>query len=173
MVGVDEVGLGQRDHPVRDAEQLEDAQMLLALRLPSFRRRDDEEARIDRTDSREHVLDEADVAGHVHERDVRAGRQRGPREAEVDREPAPLLLLESVWVGAGQREDERGLAVVDVAGSRDDAGRRCGVDQASARSADASAASCIGSTVRRSQIVASSCTRAMIGSGIVARSAVV
>ena len=41
------------------------------LRLPAFGRGDDEQARVDRADSREHVLDEADVAGHVDERDVR------------------------------------------------------------------------------------------------------
>ena len=33
---VDQTDLGQRDEPVLDAEQLEDAQVLLGLRLPSL-----------------------------------------------------------------------------------------------------------------------------------------
>ena len=44
----------------------------------------------------------------------------GEREAEVDGEPARLLLGEAVGIGAGEREDERRLAVVDVAGGGDD-----------------------------------------------------
>ena len=43
----------------------------------------------------------------------------GVGEAEVDREAAPLLLGEAVGVGAGERQDERRLAVVDVTGGGD------------------------------------------------------
>ena len=44
------------------------------------------------------------------------------REAEVDRDPARLLLREPVGVGAGERAHERALAVVDVARRPDDEG---------------------------------------------------
>ena len=44
----------------------------------------------------------------------------GVGEPEVDREPAPLLLLEPVGVGAGEREHQRRLPVIDVPGSGDD-----------------------------------------------------
>ena len=37
------------------------------------------------------------------------------REAEVDGDAAALLFLQAVGVDAGERPDERGLAVVDVA----------------------------------------------------------
>ena len=47
------------------------------------------------------------------------GRQRGEREAEIDREAARLLLGKAVGIGAGEREHQRRLAVVDVAGGRD------------------------------------------------------
>ena len=39
---------------------------------------------------------------------------------EVDGDPALLLLLQPVGVGAGERAHERALAVVDVAGGADD-----------------------------------------------------
>ncbi len=42
------------------------------------------------------------------------------REAEVERDAAPLLLLEAVAVDAGERANERGLAVIDMAGGADE-----------------------------------------------------
>ena len=44
-----------------------------------------------------------------------------PREAEIDREAAPLLLGPAIRIDAGEADDQRGLAVVDVAGGGDDA----------------------------------------------------
>ena len=41
-------------------------------------------------------------------------------EAEVDGDAAALLFFQAVGVDAGQRFDQRGLAVVDVAGGADD-----------------------------------------------------
>ncbi len=72
VVGVDEIDLGQGDDAVLLAEQLEDAQVLLRLRLPTLGGRDDEEARVHRPDAREHVLDEAHVTGDVDEGDASA-----------------------------------------------------------------------------------------------------
>ena len=150
--------------PWLDAEQLEDPQVLLGLRLPAFGGRHHEQAGIDRADPGQHVLEEAHVAGHVDERDASAGRQRGVGEAEVDGEPAPLLLVEAVGVGAGQRQDERRLAVVDVAGGGDDVhsvlpASACGQRAGALRRWWSSP----GSTVRRSSTVRPSRTRATIG----------
>ena len=73
----------------------------------------------------------------------------GVGEAEVDGEAPALLLREAVGVGAGERQDERRLAVVDVAGGGDDAHR---ARRAAGRPApSASVASSPGSTVRRSR----------------------
>ena len=47
-------------------------------------------------------------------------RKCGPRGAEVDREATTLFLGEAIWVGAGEREDKRRLAVIDMTRSRDD-----------------------------------------------------
>ena len=49
--------------------------------------------------------------------DVADGRVREP---EVDRDAARLFFLQPIGIGAGQRLDERALAVIDVAGRADD-----------------------------------------------------
>ena len=122
-VRVDQVGLRERDHAAGDPEHVEDLQVLLRLRLPALVGRDDEQHEPDGPDAGEHVADEPLVPGHVDEPDLAAARQRGPRVAEVDRESAALLLVEPIGVDPGERDDQRGLAVVDVAGRRDDAQR--------------------------------------------------
>ena len=80
---VDQVDLGERDHAVPQTEQLEDAQVLLALRLPALGGGHDEQAGVDAADAGQHVAQEAHVAGHVDEADRRrrraatCGRSRG------------------------------------------------------------------------------------------------
>ncbi len=54
---------------------------------------------------------------HVDEAEHPPVAERLIGEAEVDGEAALLLLAQAVGVDAGQRLDERGLAVVDVPGS--------------------------------------------------------
>ena len=80
----------------------------------------DEEHQVDAADAGQHVLDEALVAGHVDEAEAEAGRELQVREAEIDGDAAALLLFEAVGVDAGEGFDERGLAVIDVAGGADD-----------------------------------------------------
>jgi hypothetical protein len=41
-------------------------------------------------------------------------------EAEIDGDAALFFLLEAVGVGAGERLDQAGFAVIDVAGGADD-----------------------------------------------------
>jgi len=60
------------------------------------------------------------VARDVDDAHTGAGRQRAPREPEVDRQAAPFLLLEAVRVDAREGPDERGFPVVDVPGGADD-----------------------------------------------------
>src|SRR5439155_1443039 len=60
------------------------------------------------------------VAGDVDDARGRTPRQRELGEAEIDRDAALLLLFQPVGVGARQRFDERGLAVIDVSGGTDD-----------------------------------------------------
>ena len=61
----------------------------------------------------EHVEAALDEAGD-DEAAVRNVLER--RVAELDRDPAPLLLGQPVGVDAGERAHEHGLPVVDVAG---------------------------------------------------------
>jgi hypothetical protein len=117
---VDQVGLGQRDHAMTDADQLEDAQVFFALWLPALGCSNHEQARIDTADARQHVGQEADVAGDIDEADAIAGRQNSVGEPEVDGETAPLLLGEAIRIGAGDGEDQRTLAMIDVTGRGDD-----------------------------------------------------
>ena len=106
-LGIDGVGLRDRDHPGVHAEQVEDGAVLLALGHPGFVGGDHEQRDLDGADAGEHVLDEAHVTGDVDEADLGTGRQRREREPEVDGEAARLLLGEPVGVGAGQRPDQR------------------------------------------------------------------
>ena len=121
---VDQVTLAQDDHPAIDSEELEDRQVLARLGHHALVGRHDEHHRVDAADAGEHVADEVLMAGHVDDADVRATRQREPREAEVDGHAALALLAKPVGVDAGERADERRLAVIDVAGRPDDADRR-------------------------------------------------
>jgi hypothetical protein len=98
--------------------------MLARLGHDALVRRHDQEDEIDAGRAGEHVLDEALVPGHVDDRDALPGGKRQVGEAEIDRDPALLLLLEPVGVDAGQPPDERGFPVVDVArGAEDDRAR--------------------------------------------------
>ena len=107
----------------------------------------------------EHVADQPVVPGDVDEVELDPVVEREMGVADVDGHPAALLLGQPVGVDAGQRAQQRGLAVVDVAGRADDDGH--------ARPARAwaiappSASSASGSTVRRSSTTRSSSMRPM------------
>ncbi len=66
---VDLVDLGQGDDPVAEAEQGEDAEVLLGLGFPALGPGHDEEAAVHRPDPGQHVAEEPDVAGNVDERE--------------------------------------------------------------------------------------------------------
>ena len=111
---VDRVGLRERDDAVLDPEQAQDREMLVRLRARPLAGVDHEEEEVDAARARDHGADEALVPGDVDDREARAVGQLERRVAEVDRDPALVLLGQPVGVLAGQRLDERRLAVVDV-----------------------------------------------------------
>ena len=116
---VDEVALGQGDDAVAQAEQAEDFEVLARLRHDRVVGGDDEHGQVDAGGAGEHVLDEALVAGHVDDAEAEVAQVEGG-EADVDGDAAGLLLGQAVAVDAGEGLDERGLAVVDVAGGAED-----------------------------------------------------
>ena len=93
--------------------------MLVRLRPRALARVDDEQEEVDPGRARDHRADEALVARHVDDARAAAVRELERRVAEIDRDPAPLLLGKPVGVLPGQRPHEPRLPVVDVAGGPD------------------------------------------------------
>ena len=75
-VGLDQIGLGQRDEPGPDVQQGADREVFTRLRHHTFIRRDHQHREIDAANTGQHVLDEALVTGDVD---------------DLDGEPAHLL----------------------------------------------------------------------------------
>ena len=121
---VDEVGLGQRDHAVPHAEQLEDREVLDGLRHHAVVGGDDQQEEVDARRAGDHGAHEALVPGHVDHAQPRAPGQRQLGVAELDGDAALLLLAQPVGVLAGEGGDERRLAVVDVPGGAERERRR-------------------------------------------------
>ena len=71
QVGVGRPDLRQGDEAVSHAQQFQNPQVLLGLRLPALGGGHHEQACIDRAHSGQHVLDEPDVSGHVDQRQRR------------------------------------------------------------------------------------------------------
>ena len=118
-VVVGEVAHGQGDDAGAQAEQAQDLEVFAGLGLDRFLGGDDQDGQVDAGGPGEHVLDEALVSGHVDDAEA-VGGQVEAGEADVDGDAARLLLGQAVAIDAGERLDERGLAVVDVAGGAED-----------------------------------------------------
>ena len=110
--------------PCCDPEQVDNLQMLAGLRHHAVVRRDHQQHDVDAGGAGQHVVHEALVARHVDETEHLAIRQRRIGVTEVDGDAARLLFLEAIGIHAGERLDERRLAVIDVASGADDHGYR-------------------------------------------------
>ena len=93
--------------------------MLERLRPCALGSVDHEQEEVDAGRAGDHRADEPLVPGHVDQREAAPVRQLERRVAEVDRDPAPLLLRQPVGVLPRQRPHEPRLAVVDVPGGAD------------------------------------------------------
>ena len=105
----------KRHDAVANAQQREDVEMLAGLGHHAVVGGHDEDDGVHAAGPGDHGLDEVLVAGHVDDADLRVGDLAGG-EAEFDRHAPLFLLLEPVGFAAGQALDQRGLAVVDMAG---------------------------------------------------------
>ena len=119
-LGVDQIAFRERHDTASYAEDVQDLQVLLGLRLPSLVCGHDEEHQPNGADAGEHVCDEPLVARHIDEPNLATGRQRAPRVSQIDRQPAPFLFRPAVGIDTGQTNDQRRLAVIHVAGRRHD-----------------------------------------------------
>jgi len=97
-----------------DAEQPQDREVLVRLRARALARVDHEQEEVDPARARDHRADEALVAGDVDHGEPPPVRERERRVAEVDRDPACLLLGQPIGVFSGQCPNEPRLPVVDV-----------------------------------------------------------
>ena len=106
--------------------KLQDIEVLTGLRLDGFVGGDDQQHQIDAADSGEHVAHETLVTGDIDEPDLQSSAIRRWQghvgEAEIDGDAAAFFFGEAVGVDAGEGLDQRGFAVVDVAGGADDDG---------------------------------------------------
>jgi hypothetical protein len=107
------------EQAVPDADGVDGGQVLGRLRHPAAVGRHHEQHRGHRAEAGQHVRHEALVTGHVDERHPLPSGQIGPREAQVDGQPAAPLLGPPVRLHPGQRPDQRRLPVVHVPRGRD------------------------------------------------------
>ena len=90
---------------------------------------DNQQYPVDRQHAGQHVGQKALVSGNVDKADLCPIGQGRIGKAEIDCQPAPFLLRQAVGVDPGQRLHQGRLAVVDMAGGREDHG----FDQSRAR----------------------------------------
>ena len=124
--------------------------MLLRLRHPAVIRRHDEEREVDRAQTCDHVADEILVPGDIDQAE-RKPRKLEVSKAKIDRDAAGLFLRQAIGIDSGERFDQRGLPVVDVAGSGENEILLChDAIVRPKRNAAATISSCAGKMVRRS-----------------------
>ena len=116
---IDEIGLGNGDDAVTQTEQLEDFKMFAGLRHDGIVGGNHQDGEIDASGAGEHVLDETFVSRHIDDAEMKR-RQVKTCETDVNRDTASFLFRQTVTVDAGKGLDERGLAVIDVAGGAED-----------------------------------------------------
>ena len=123
-LGAGDVGLGDDREPVRRSRARRAARGARASGRAGRRRRRRRAARRRSRRPRRACCRRAGRGPARPRSRARAVGQREVRVADVDRHPPPPLLGQPVGVDAGQRAQERRLAVVDVAGRADDDGHR-------------------------------------------------
>ncbi len=113
--GVDTIAFRERDGAGGNPQQLEDLQVLAALRHGAVIGRDDHQRVLHGRHARDHVVDEPVVPGHVDEADgIRVVVAADVRESKIDGEPAAFLFFEAVGVLTRQAAHQARFAMVDV-----------------------------------------------------------
>jgi hypothetical protein len=117
-IGAGEIHLAEGHEQPLHPELAEDGEVLARLRLHALVGGHHQKRRVETAEPGERVVQEPFVTGDVDEGDPGVAVIE-VREAEIDGDPARLLLGPAIAVDAGERPNQAGLAVVDVAGRAD------------------------------------------------------
>jgi hypothetical protein len=111
-----QVDLRNDDEHAAGVEKLQNRKMLERLRHDAFIGVHDEQQQLHARGAREHVVQEALVAGHVHDAALDSVLEAQVCEPEIERHAALVLFDPAIGVRSGEGRDERGLPMVDVSG---------------------------------------------------------
>ena len=112
---IGQVAHRQRDHHVRDAQQLQHMHVLAGLRHHAFDGRYHQHSNVDTRGTLHHGAQVMRVARHVDQADDLATRQRQLAKAKLNRHATTTLNFQAVGVFTRQRLDERRLATWPIA----------------------------------------------------------
>jgi len=115
-----EIGLGDDEDRHLDAKQMNNVQVLLGLRHDAVVGGDGEEHQVDAVGARQHIFDKSLVPGHIDDARRRAVREIEMGKAEIDGYAALFLFFEPVGVQPGERLNQAGFAMINMAGGADD-----------------------------------------------------
>ena len=101
---------------------MDDIQVLFGLRHDAVVGGDGKKDQVDAVGAGEHIFDEPLMPGNIDDAGLRAVRQVEMREPQIDGDTAFLFFLKPVRVLSGQRFDQAGFSMIDVAGGADDVG---------------------------------------------------
>ena len=120
------IGFCEHSDAAADRKQAADVEMFASLRLDAFIGGDDQQHQVNSAHACQHVAHKALVAGHIDEAYANpaaiGGGEFEVSKPDIDRNATPLFFFETVGINAGQRFDERSLAVIDMSGRADDDG---------------------------------------------------
>ena len=114
-LGIGQVAHRQRDHHVRDAQQLQHMHVLARLRHHALDGRDHQHGHVDARGALHHGAQVVCMSRHIDQAHDLAARQRQLAKAELHGHTAATLDLQAVGILARQRLDQCRLAMVDVA----------------------------------------------------------
>ena len=70
IVGITQINLGESNDSVLDSDELQDTQMFFSLWLPPLVAINYQNARVDSTNSSQHIADESGMSWNINERNV-------------------------------------------------------------------------------------------------------
>ena len=109
----------QDDDKMFDAQECQDIDMLPGLGHDSLICRNDEKHHIHAGYSCRHIVDKPLMSRHVYDPGTPAIRKLKPGKSQIDGDPSPFFLFQTVCVSSGQCFDQCGFPVIDMPRSPD------------------------------------------------------